>query len=330
MISRERVLAALAVQQADRVPFMEGAIDWDMQVEIMGRDDFTFPELAAKLGLDCIWVDFLPPLFVETERTTAREEFIERPLLTSPDDLSRVEFPDATDATFYQEATQFIDANRGDYAVAARVRLGASPTLMSMGLEGFAYALVDHPGLVETILDRYTDWTAEVVQRLPEVGVDFIWSFDDMAHKTGAMFSPKVFRQVFLPRLRKVADAIHTAGLPWVFHSDGNLMPILDDLLTLGMNGLHPIEPGAMDINKLKLDYGHRVCLVGNIDLHYTLTRGTPAEVEAEVRDRIEHVGRGGGYIVSSSNSITSYCKLENILAMRDAVVRYGWYGKGS
>ncbi|MFH1929654.1 MAG: uroporphyrinogen decarboxylase family protein, partial [Chloroflexota bacterium] len=68
----------------------------------------------------------------------------------------------------------------------------------------------------------------------------------------------------------------------------------------------------------------------GNIDLHYTLTRGTPAEVEAEVRDRIERVGRGGGYIISSANSITSYCKLENVLAMRDAVARYGWYGNGS
>ena len=326
MISRERVLTALAVQQPDRVPFMEAGIDWEMQVQIMGREDFTPAELAAELGLDGITVDFLPPLFVETGQTSAHE-FIEQPMLASPDDLSRMKFPDPTDPAPYDEAKRLVDTNRGQYAVGARIRLGASPTLMSMGLEGFSYALLDYPGLVETILERYTNWTIQVVERLPKVGVDFVWSLDDLAYKTGPMFSPQVFREVFLPRLRKVADAIHAAGLPWIHHSDGNLMPILDDLLTLGMNGLHPIEPGPMDINEVKQRYGHRLCLVGNIDLHYTLTRGTPAEVEAEVRDRIEQVGRGGGYIISSANTITSYCKLENVLAMRDAIARYGWYG---
>jgi uroporphyrinogen decarboxylase len=66
---------------------------------------------------------------------------------------------------------------------------------------------------------------------------------------------------------------------------------------------------------------------VGNIDLHYTLTLGTPQEVDAEVRRRIEVVGQGGGYMISSANSITSYCKLENVRAMVDAIRRYGIHG---
>jgi uroporphyrinogen decarboxylase len=92
---------------------------------------------------------------------------------------------------------------------------------------------------------------------------------------------------------------------PWIFHSDGNLFPILDGLVTLGMNAIHPVQPSAMDINQLKARYGDRVCIVGNIDLDYTLTRGTPEETEAEVKDRIEKVGKGGGYMISSANSIT-------------------------
>ncbi len=329
MISRERVLTALAGGQPDRVPFIEAGVDPEMQLQIMGGDDFTPAELSLELGLDAVTVDLLPPLFVESRRTAARE-FIERPLLTSPGTLSLMEFPDPTERAFYDEARRRVDANRGEFAVGARIRLGASPMLMSMGIDGFAYALYDHPGLVEEILDRYTEWTAQVVERLPEVGADFVWSFDDVAYKTGPMFSPQVFREVFLPALGKVADAIHRVGLPWIFHSDGDLMPLMDDLLALGIKGLHPIEPGAMDINEVKRRYGDRICLVGNIDLHHTLTRGTPAEVEAEVRERIEVVGRGGGYMVSSANTITSYCKLENVLAMRDAVRRYGWYGEGA
>ena len=81
-----------------------------------------------------------------------------------------------------------------------------------------------------------------------------------------------------------------------------------------------------MDTNEVSRRCGHRLCLVGNVDLHFRLTRGTPAEVEPRIRDPIEHVGRGAGYIICSSNSITSYCKLENVRAMRDAVARNDWY----
>ncbi len=81
-----------------------------------------------------------------------------------------------------------------------------------------------------------------------------------------------------------------------------------------------------MDIEAMKRDYGQHVCLIGNIDLHYTLTLGTPEEVDAEVKRRIEVVGKGGGYMISSANSITSYCKVENVRAMIAAIRRYGAY----
>ncbi|MEZ4637697.1 MAG: uroporphyrinogen decarboxylase family protein [Caldilineaceae bacterium] len=179
---------------------------------------------------------------------------------------------------------------------------------------------------MDTILGRYADWTISVIRHLREVGVDYVWTFDDMAYKTATMFSPKTLRDVFMPHLRRVADAIKGEGFPWIFHSDGNLMRFLDDLLTLGMDGLHPIEPGAMDIEALKRDYGDRLCLIGNIDLHYTLTRGTPEEVDDEVRRRIEIIGKGGGYMISSANSITFYCKVENVWAMAAAIRKYGAY----
>ena len=78
----------------------------------------------------------------------------------------------------------------------------------------------------------------------------------------------------------------------------------------------------------MKRLYGDRLCLVGNIDLHYTLTQGTPEEVDAEVKQRIEVVGKGGGYMISSANSITSYCKVENVRAMIAAIRKYGAYNK--
>jgi uroporphyrinogen decarboxylase len=145
---------------------------------------------------------------------------------------------------------------------------------------------------------------------------------DDMAFKTAPLFSPQVFREVIQPRYRRVAPKI---AIPWVVHSDGNLLPILDDLLSLGIAGLHPIEKGAMDIRAMKRDYGDRLCLLGNVDLNI-LGMGTPAEVEREVRGLIQDVAPGGGYILTSGNSLASYVRPENVLVMVDAVQKYGWY----
>jgi uroporphyrinogen decarboxylase len=121
--------------------------------------------------------------------------------------------------------------------------------------------------------------------------------------------------------MKKVVDNIK---IPKLFHCDGTVEPVIEDLIELGFNGLHPVDPTAMDIEKVKERWGNKICLVGNIDLSYTLVRGTPEEVEEEVKNRIEKIGYNGGYILSSANSITSYCPTENILAMRDALLKYG------
>jgi hypothetical protein len=102
-------------------------------------------------------------------------------------------------------------------------------------------------------------------------------------------------------------------------------MPILDDLLSLGMSGLHPIEPGAMDLGLLKRRYAGNLCLVGHISVD-TLSRGAPEDVTALTRQAIEVAGPGGGYVAGSSNSIAYYCKAENVRAMQQAIVRYGRY----
>ena len=325
MNSRERVLVALRREQPDRVPFVEGGIDPPIQRVLMGRDDFLPEELNEVMGLDNLLAEFLPPIFGVHEVHDGIN-FLARPLLLTRADLDQMVFPDPEDLALYAAAEALANRNQGRYAICAKMRMGASPMLMSMGLEAFSYALADDPGLVDTVLGRYADWTIAVVRHLKDVGVDLVWTFDDMAYKNGPMFSPRVFRTLFLPHLRRVADAVKGEGLPWIVHSDGNLMPLLDDLLTLGFDGLHPLEPGAMDIEAVKREYGHRLCLVGNIDLHYTLTLGAPAEVEAEVKQRITTIGRGGGYMISSANSITSYCKIENVWAMIRAIRKYGAY----
>ena len=111
--------------------------------------------------------------------------------------------------------------------------------------------------------------------------------------------------------------------MPWIFHSDGNLLPALEDLSTLGMSGLHPLEPGAMDLHELKEKWGKRLCLVGNVDIDHCMTDATPEEIDAVVEDRIRVLGPGGGYIISDSNSVPLSANPENVREIARCVEKH-------
>jgi len=321
MNSRERVLTALKLQKPDRVPFMELGIDYDIGARILGKNDYTQFELAEFLKLDGIGTTCYPILYAQYQKGEDGRNYIVGGTLKDESDLARIQLDDPRDDSKYDHVKRIVEENNGRLAVFGATNIGLDPLLLGMGLDNFSYALVDDPGLVEKILDIYTDWAADTVEKLQDCGVDIIWFTDDIAFNTTLMFSPQFFREIAMPRLRKVMERVK---VPTIYHSDGNIAPVIDDLIDLGINGIHPIDPSALDIEDVKRRFGSRICLVGNIDLRYTLVSGTVDEVKAEVKDRIEKIGKDGGYILCSANTITNYCKPENVMAMRDALLEYG------
>ena len=99
----------------------------------------------------------------------------------------------------------------------------------------------------------------------------------------------------------------------------------MDDLLDLGISAINPIEPEAMDIVETKRKWGSNVCLIGNVSVH-TLAAGSPDDVRREVMHLLQSVAPSGGYILSSGNSLASYCKPENVRAMIDTLRAHGSY----
>lgn len=240
-------------------------------------------------------------------------------ILKTRKDLDKMVFQEPDEALI--DAKQFL-AHKDDFATCALVWLGIDPTWHSMGFSTFCTKLVEDPELVEEVLSRISNWSASAVEKLCKMDFDFIWAADDIAYRSAPFFSPKIYREILLPHTRKVAEKI---TLPWIYHSDGNLVPIMDDLLSQGMNAIHPLEPGSMDLAKLKKRYGHRITFVGGIDVDL-LTRGTPQEVKEQVKERIRILGSNYGYIAGSSNSITPSCLPENVKAMVEALLEYGQY----
>lgn len=338
MTSRERVLTALMLKQPDRVPWVEMSVHNRLVEQILKHSNFEKatltqlftapgsripPEFLEVIALDNLNFAIAPPRFVKSNPFEGMD-MISDGLIKTEADLEKIKLPDPESDELYKPAREFIARNRGsNRALAVTTRIGLSNTYLSMGIEHFSMMLYDNPKFVFGVMDLFIDWACKVIPRINELGFDFLFIPEDVAWKGGPMFSPKLFREEFFPRMKRAAEKIQ---IPWIYHSDGNLLPILDDLLALGMNGLANIEPNAMDIVALKKKYGHRLCLMGNIDLHYTLTRGTPEETEAEVKKRIEELAPGGGYILASSNGLTPYCKPENVLAMSRALLKYGAY----
>ena len=336
MSSRERVGAALRRQQPDRVPYCELAVDRSLADTLMGWQGpsgqagkletnwYSVEEskaLAEFLGMDNITYVLRAPVYAEHGVGANGRLFYGAGMIKSDADLPLLQLPDPYDDKLYEGALRFA-RNKGDYSAWLVTRVGVFSTMLSMGTENFCLALYDNPTLVETILDRYFDWTVVMAERACQLGFDAFVSTDDMAFKSAPFFSPRIFHDLLLPRYQRVAPKV---TIPWIAHSDGNLMPFLDDLLSVGLAGLHPNEKGAMDIRAMKRHYGHRVCLLGNVDLNI-LSLGTAAEVDQEVRELIRDVGPGGGYIVTSGNSLASYVKPENAVAMSQAVQKYGQY----
>lgn len=336
MISRERVLAALNRKEPDRVPYCELGIDRSLAQRLMGWGEpvsqasnleanvYTVEEakaLAAFLHLDNICYVLRAPVYAKKHAGQDGRLFYGEGLIKSEADLSLLQLPDPHDDALYAEAERFT-RQKGEYAAWLVTRIGIFPTMLSLGTEHFCLALYDNRPFVEAVLDRYCDWIEDVAERVCQLGLDVFVSTDDMAFNTGPFFSPAVFRDLVLPRYQRVAKKI---TLPWIIHSDGNVLPFLDDLLRIGIAGLHPNEKGAMDIRAMKQRYGERLCLLGNVDLNL-LGMGKPEAVDHEVRELIRDVGPGGGYIVTSGNSLAGYLMPENVLALSKAVQKYGRY----
>jgi uroporphyrinogen decarboxylase len=277
------------------------------------------PETATILGLDAIQIQVLPPLFASSVVSDG-VLCISGGLIESAEALAAVRLPDPDDDGLLRSVENMIKQYKGDFAMGARVRLCASPAINSIGMENISMFYADEDDTLPKTVEMYADWSRRMNKNLSELDFDFFWTFDDIAFSSNLLISPAMFREIFKDNMKKAASTITK---PWIYHSDGNYQVVLDDIIDIGAYGMHPIEKSAMDTRWLKENYGSKLCLVGNIDIDYTLSSGTVQEVDDEVRQRIELLGPNGRYIISDSNSIPDGCKAGNLLAMAKAVEKY-------
>lgn len=346
-----RVRKALLLEgEPDRVPLAEVNVDRTIKAAVLGKPisdlrsevdfwmtaGYDYVPLFVGLGsfLEELYQDRASGRFTtpkqqqvaveEEERVWAEEK---AGAITSHEDFEAFQWPslDDMELSIVEEVDSYLPP--GAKVIGVLVTAIFTQVWKLMGFETFCFSLVDDPVLVERMFEKIGTIQYQAFQAMARSKVvGAIWITDDIAYTEGLMVSPKDLRHHLFPWFERMGQMAREVDLPLIYHSDGRLYPVLDDLIACGFNAIHPIETKAMDIEHLKQTVGDKLCLIGNIDLSYTLTRGTPQEVEEEVKLRLRTIAPGGGYCLGSSNSIPDYVLLENYNAMREAVFKYGRY----
>ena len=197
----------------------------------------------------------------------------------------------------------------------------------AVGMERFFYLLYDDPSFIRRIMDCQKKFLTELAKFLiDERGVEVVIFGDDSAYKSGPMMSIKHFEQYIFPRYHSIVNSIHKRGAKALLHSDGFTALILPGWIKAGIDGVHPWEPTAgWKLADAKASWGDKIAILGNIDCNI-LTYGPAWRIEAEVKQAIKDAGPGGGYIMSSGNSIHYGIRPEHFRVMVESCHKYGTY----
>lgn len=329
--------------EPDRVPFIEGWIDHRVASAFLGKPIRSYADWVEfwwKAGYDFIHI--VPPYYFPSPRQEMHHSYSlygeeqssrawvaeHKGAITNDEEFQAFEFPSPGEVD-YSPIEETKKALPGGMKIITGTGGIFEETSFAMGLETLAISLYDQPRLVKRVFNKVGEILTEITDISAELCGDALgalWLSDDIAYTEGTFFSPSVYRKYLFPWYKKFGDICKKYDVPYLYHSDGKLWEILDDLIDCGVNAIHPIEPKAMDIREVKREYGDKLCILGGLNLDYPLSRGTPAEVEEEVKRLIRDVAPGGGYCLGSSNSITEYVPLENYKAMLESGLKYGKY----
>jgi uroporphyrinogen decarboxylase len=351
MVSRERVLEALAGGEPDRVPCALSFYHVDLKrltppgtdrVFVVDVEMVEFPLSPEEEALDSLARPFAPDTRLGTSAqmaTYARWSYRPHiPEYASPlagtrslQDLEQFPFPDLAAPYQAQGLAEQVQAlHQRDVAAGGNLpHLGGElfeAAWRLRGLESFLLDLIERPAWAEYLLDRLADLARRNAETLARAGVDVL-ALDDDIGMPGTMFmSPVTWRRFFKPRMAGIIEAARAIrpGLPILYHSDGYFEPILGDLMEIGVNAINPLEPEHMDAERIRRKYGPRLVLWGTVGAQTTFSFGKPDQIRAEVKQRIDTLGRGGLILCPAYDIDEPDIPWANIAAFLEAVEEFG------
>jgi uroporphyrinogen decarboxylase len=231
-------------------------------------------------------------------------------------DLSGYRFPDPSASGRFAHLAEWSAANAGRFTFVWVGDLWERATFMR-GMEPLLLDLSLHPRFVEALLRGLADYILKTMEILfSRYEFDGVALSDDYGTQRGMLMSPAHWRRYVKPLVAEIYQLAKRHGRTVFHHSCGNIFPIIGDLIDVGLDVLHPIQPEAMDMVQLKREFGAWLTLCGGIRTQDLLPYGTPQEVRSEVRRARDVMGKGGGYILEPGITLQADVPLANLLAL--------------
>jgi uroporphyrinogen decarboxylase len=226
----------------------------------------------------------------------------------------------------YENTSYAIHADQGSGGI-------LEMALWTRGFEEFYMDLASKSPFADILLDRVLEYLMAFYDKYLESMkpyVQIVSIGDDYAMQDRLLISPTMWREMVKPRYARLLQFIKSKADVYCFHhSCGAIVPIVDDLIEIGVDVLNPTQPrakGMWDSRELKKRFGDRITFHGGIDEQQILPHGTPEQVEEEVKRRVSGFGPGGGYVLAAAHNVQADVPPENILAMYKSAQKYGQY----
>lgn len=347
MTKRERVKRAIAHREADKVPKGELHIE-PLLIQKMMPGDYSLDyqdfhrDLAIRelLGIDLINLGDWPAQEIGRDRqgniiyrSVYGEEYVHngkskhvlKPGLEDIENVAAYPVPDIGKVSG-ELIRRF--ATETDLFVFAQIGGPVSMINEMLGMEDFLVYSMTHTAEICRLAEKIMTYEIAKAKLFIDNGAAALIIADDIAYNSGAFLPPRIMAETTYPFYRQAIQEIKRhQNVPVFMHTDGDIRQMLADIAACGFDGLHSLQPSAgMDIAQVKREYGDRLCLMGNIDLDYIMTFATPREVSDTVKRTIDAAADGGGYILSTCNTLIDAIPVDNALAMYETAEAHGVY----
>lgn len=260
-------------------------------------------------------------------------EMVEFPLADAEtkEDIDAYEWPDPHDPSRYEDAQYYVDKYKKDYFIIGDIEVTVlSLAQQLVGMEKLLMDMAMEEEYVEYLFQKCAEFQTKIGIELINRGVDAIWVGDDFGSQASLLFSPDMFRNMLKPyyvKMVKEFKKVNPEILP-ILHCDGAVKLLLNDIKEIGFDVFNPVQPGVPGHSsmEIKSEFGDKFAFWGAIDQQYLLPKGTDEEVEADIKEKCEILGEGGGYMIAPAHIIqvdVTPARVEFFIEMAN---KYGTY----
>ena len=255
----------------------------------------------------------------------------------TPEEIDEyVGWPDPDDFNYAVVKTQAEAVrNQGRVVVFMGDRLNRisqlKPAMYLRGVERILLDVALEPEIAKVIFERITRFYREYLSRILEAAeglIDIVLTGDDFGQQRGLMMSREMWNDFLAPGFATYIKIIHDSGAKAMHHSCGDVRLLISRMHELGLDILQSLQPESMAdaYVGMKHDFGRTLCFEGGISIQQTMPSGDASRIRREVRDRVQVLAPGGGYIFGTAHNIQADCPYGSITALLDAYSEIGRY----